>query len=72
MDRNISRRDLLKGGSRLALASGVSLSCAETGLSAEPIREYRRGGMLYRRLGATELNPHWMVWEEIGKLASTP
>ena len=55
MDRNISRRELLQQGTRLALAAGVSGSCALSGVAAEPIREYRRGGMLYRRLGGTDL-----------------
>jgi GNAT superfamily N-acetyltransferase len=28
----------------------------------------RSARAFYARHGATELNPHWMVWEDIGKL----
>ena len=55
MNRDISRRELLQQGTRLALAAGVSGACSFPTAAAEPILEYRRGGMLYRRLGATDL-----------------
>lgn len=55
MNRDISRRELLQQGTRLALAAGVSGACSFPTEAAEPILEYRRGGMLYRRLGATDL-----------------
>src|SRR3990172_957770 len=64
-----SRRDFLKAGSSLVIAAG--LGAASTGSASaqgeaqgvsglkssqpEPIREFRRGGMLYRRLGRTDL-----------------
>src|SRR2546426_9002001 len=64
-----SRGDFLKSGSSLVVAAGlgsvptglVSAQDAAQGVNGqqsprpEPIREFRRGGMLYRRLGRTDL-----------------
>ena len=54
----ISRRRLLQGGTGCAIAAGL----ARAGFANPPhnlrhdrIQEYRRGGMLYRRLGETDL-----------------
>jgi aryl-alcohol dehydrogenase-like predicted oxidoreductase len=63
-----SRRDFLKSGSSFVIAAGLgtvpggSTSAQDGTKSAndqesrpQPIREFRRGGMLYRRLGRTDL-----------------
>jgi aryl-alcohol dehydrogenase-like predicted oxidoreductase len=64
-----SRRDFLKSGSSFVIAAGLgsvptgsaSARGEAQGVSGlksshqEPIREFRRGGMLYRRLGRTDL-----------------
>jgi aryl-alcohol dehydrogenase-like predicted oxidoreductase len=55
MEHPFSRRELLHRGTSLALAAGVAGSRPPFLEGSEPIREYRRGGMLYRRLGATDL-----------------
>lgn len=55
MSCKFSRRKLLQQGTGLALAAGIPGSCSDVMNAAEPIREYRRGGMLYRRLGGTDL-----------------
>ena len=55
MDCRVSRREWLRQGTGLALAAGIAGSSSLVEAGAEPIREYRRGGMLYRRLGKTDL-----------------
>ena len=55
MNQSVSRREFLQQGSSLALAAGIGGSGALAADRPEPIREYRRGGMLYRRLGQTDL-----------------
>ena len=53
MENSVSRREVLCRGAGLALASGFLGSEATAGRPL--IQEYRRGGMLYRRLGQTDL-----------------
>ncbi len=55
MDRGVSRRELLCRGAQVALTANIASSHALAGERSETIREYRRGGMLYRRLGGTDL-----------------
>ena len=55
MTEGLSRRDLLRTGAGLALGAGFAGSHALGAGPQAPIREYRRGGMLYRRLGKTDL-----------------
>ena len=55
MERSVSRRELLQRGASVALAAGIAGSRVLADERAETIREYRRGGMLYRRLGGTDL-----------------
>lgn len=51
----VSRRCFLRQGTSLALAAGLAAPRVLTAETPEPIRSYRRGGMLYRRLGQTDL-----------------
>lgn len=55
MHENMSRRQLLQAGAGTALAAGLSPWGVFATEAAKPIRQYRRGGMLYRRLGQTDL-----------------
>ena len=50
----VSRREFLRQGTTVALAAGLGGSAAAA-REAEPIREFRRGGMLYRRLGQSDI-----------------
>ena len=50
-----SRRDFMKRGSSLALAAGLGTIQTASASPSEPVREFRRGGMLYRRLGRADL-----------------
>ena len=51
----LSRRAFLRKSPALALAAGLGGSYAAAADRPEPIREFSRGGMLYRRLGHTDL-----------------
>jgi len=55
MNEPVSRRGFLQQGTSLALAAGLAGPRVFAGESSEPIQTYRRGGMLYRRLGQTDL-----------------
>ncbi|MAD80013.1 MAG: hypothetical protein CMJ50_04100 [Planctomycetaceae bacterium] len=55
MARGVSRRELLRRGTSAALAAGMAGSPVLADERPGPIGEYRRGGMLYRRLGGTDL-----------------
>ncbi len=55
MQRDISRRQLLQRGASMALAAGLAGGGALAAEPSQPIRQYRRGGMLYRRLGESGL-----------------
>lgn len=55
MKHCLSRRKFLAQGSGALLAGGLSKAHGGEVASREPVREYRRGGMLYRRLGQTDL-----------------
>ena len=50
-----SRRKLLFQGAGAALAAGMPLTRALANANPGPFDEYSRGGMLYRRLGGTDL-----------------
>ena len=50
-----SRRRLLFQGAGAALAAGMPLTRALANANPGPFDEYSRGGMLYRRLGGTDL-----------------
>ena len=52
----LSRREFLLQGSSLTLAAGLAGSHTTADDRREPVREFRRGGMLYRRLGQTDLH----------------
>lgn len=52
---DVSRRRLLCQGARAALAAGIPFTRTLAETSPKPIDEYRRSGMLYRRLGGTDL-----------------
>ena len=52
----LSRRAFLLQSSGLALAAGISDSRATAAHRPEPIQEFSRGGMLYRRLGHSDLH----------------
>src|SRR5262245_29372497 len=51
-----SRREFLWQSSSLALAAGLVTAGPAVAERAEPVREFRRRGMLYRRLGQTNLH----------------
>ena len=55
MHQEISRRQLLQRGAGMALAAGLTGSGVFAAEAAQRIREFRRGGMRYRRLGQTDL-----------------
>lgn len=55
MHEPVSRRCFLRHGTSLALAAGLAAPRVLAADASEPIRSYRRGGMLYRRLGQTDL-----------------
>ena len=55
MDRCVSRREMLQRGTSFVVAAGMAGSGLLADEPTESIREYRRGGMLYRRLGGTDL-----------------
>ena len=50
-----SRREFLWQSSSLALAAGLGTASPAVAERAEPVREFRRRGMLHRRLGHTDL-----------------
>ena len=54
MNGSVSRRAFLKQSSAAAVAGGLACSAALAG--SKPVHEFRRGGMLYRRLGSTDLH----------------
>src|SRR5262249_31642766 len=56
MGDRCSRREFLWKSSSLALAAGLGTAGAAEAELAEPVREFRRRGMLYRRLGGTDLH----------------
>ncbi len=55
MNESISRREFLRQGPSLALAASLAGSDVVAADRPQPIREIRRGGMRYRRLGHTDL-----------------
>jgi len=55
MNESVSRRRFLVDGTAGALAAGIAGSRVLPATAADPYREFRRGGMLYRRLGHTDL-----------------
>ena len=52
MHQEISRRQWLQRGAGAALAAGLTGSGVFATEAAQRIREFRRGGMRYRRLAA--------------------
>src|SRR5947208_134914 len=50
-----SRREFLWQSSSLALAAGLGTAAPAVAEGTKPVREFRRHGMLYRRLGQTDL-----------------
>lgn len=56
MNGCLSRREFLGRSSAAVLAGGLGAAPARQSGSAEPIQQFRRGGMLYRRLGRTDLH----------------
>ena len=54
MTEPILRREFLKHGGGV-LAGGLVAANGTALAEPQPVREYRRGGMLYRRLGSTDL-----------------
>ncbi|HEX2165472.1 MAG TPA: GNAT family N-acetyltransferase [Thermoanaerobaculia bacterium] len=54
--------ELLRRVALWSLDQGASRICVDVG--DEEARSF------YRRLGATDLSPHWMVWEHAGALAA--
>lgn len=55
MKHCLSRRKFLTQGSAAVLSAGLVAAQSGNSMAQEPAREYRRGGMLYRRLGQTDL-----------------
>ena len=55
VDHCPSRRSFLKQSASLALAAGLDAAPSWAATGHEPVREIRRGGMAYRRLGRTDL-----------------
>lgn len=55
MSRCSSRRGFLRQSTSVALAAGVGAVPSWAAEGNEPVREIRRGGMSYRRLGQTDL-----------------
>lgn len=55
MSCSVSRRRMMQACAGLALTGRTSVSRLLAGERTEPVREFRRGGMLYRRLGQTDL-----------------
>jgi aryl-alcohol dehydrogenase-like predicted oxidoreductase len=55
MKHCMSRRKFLAHGSAAVLSGGLAAGSPGSVTAKEPVREYRRGGMLYRRLGETDL-----------------
>ena len=53
--RELSRRAFLLQSQSLALAAGLASSHTTAADRPEPIQEFSRGGMLYRRLGRSDL-----------------
>src|SRR6478672_8674384 len=51
----LSRRKFLRQSSSLALAAGLGAAPSWAAEGGEPVRELRRGGMSYRRLGQTDI-----------------
>jgi aryl-alcohol dehydrogenase-like predicted oxidoreductase len=54
MRERTNRRELLQLGCRAA--AGACLAPGLAALDAAPVREFRRGGMVYRRLGSTDID----------------
>lgn len=52
---DLSRREFLRQTSGLALAAGLGTAATGAAEQTKPVREFRRRGMLYRRLGQTDL-----------------
>jgi len=55
MNGRLSRREFLGRGSAAVVSAGLTAVQPGPMQAAEPIRQLRRGGMLYRRLGRTDL-----------------
>ena len=55
MSQHYSRRQFLRSCSAAALGAGVGLPKLGWGSVGASVREYRRNGMVYRRLGQTDL-----------------
>ena len=55
MNQHVSRRQFIQQGAGWAAAGGLIATGTPVMAANHPLREYRRGGMLYRRLGNTEL-----------------
>src|SRR5262249_55242241 len=53
--QGLSRRQFLQQISGLALAAGLGTAATDAAEPTKPVREFRRRGMLYRRLGQTDL-----------------
>ena len=55
MINSLSRRQFLQQASGVALAAGLGTAATGTAEPTRPVGEFRRRGMLYRRLGQTDL-----------------
>ena len=56
MHHGVSRREFLRHGVVLGATAGLTGLDSRAAERAQPAREYRRGGMLYRQLGQTDLH----------------